>query len=197
MDGDFTFTRDSMRPDIQYDATGSSGRLRIEEPSGPHIGNAKYRWDMRLNDSRPIELDVTVGAGECQLDLGTLNLRGVTMRMGAGELKLDLRGIRKRLRSHPEGGVGEATVYLPQGVGVTADVRGGIGDIDVQGLEKRDGRYVNCHGQSRRRSASTFGAAWDDQIDRVEALQALVPPQQQRFDGRPRPNRPVEPGPGC
>jgi hypothetical protein len=41
------------------------------------------------------------------------------------------------------GGVGEATIYLPEGVGIEAHVKGGIGDIHAPGLEKREGRYVN------------------------------------------------------
>jgi len=151
MDADFTFTRETMRPEISYDATGTAGHLRIVQPSGPSFNNSKYRWDVRLNDGKPIDLDVSVGAGECQFDLGTLTLRSLTMRMGAGELRLDLRGTPKAdYAVSLEGGVGEATVYLPQGVGVTADVRGGIGDVSVQGLEKRDGRYVNsAYGQAK------------------------------------------------
>jgi hypothetical protein len=41
------------------------------------------------------------------------------------------------------GGVGEATIYLPDGAGVVAEAHGGIGGINARGLEKRDGRYVN------------------------------------------------------
>jgi hypothetical protein len=48
------------------------------------------------------------------------------------------------------GGVGEATIYLPDGVGVVAEARGGIGGINARGLEKRDGRYVNdAYGRSK------------------------------------------------
>ena len=45
---------------------------------------------------------------------------------------------------HVRGGVGEATIDLPQNVGIVADVTGGLGDIRAGGLEKRDGRYVNA-----------------------------------------------------
>jgi predicted membrane protein len=64
--------------------------------------------------------------------------------MGVGELKMDLRGTPKNdYEVSIRGGVGEATVYLPEGVGIEADVKGGIGDIHAPGLSKREGRYVN------------------------------------------------------
>jgi hypothetical protein len=39
--------------------------------------------------------------------------------------------------------VGEATVYLPLSAGIIADASGGIGGIQVRGLHKSEGHYVN------------------------------------------------------
>src|SRR5579871_5714168 len=52
MDGEFSFRRLAMRPEIHYDASDFRGRLRIEEPSGVHSSNSRYRWDLRLNDDK-------------------------------------------------------------------------------------------------------------------------------------------------
>ena len=41
------------------------------------------------------------------------------------------------------GGVGSATVRLPASVAISATASGGLGSIDVSGLEQRDGRWVN------------------------------------------------------
>jgi hypothetical protein len=144
MDGEFSFRRLAMRPEIHYDASDFRGRLRVEEPSGVHTGNTRYRWDLRLNDDKPLDLNVDFGAGEGRLDLGSLNLRNVEIHMGVGELRLDLRGTPKKdYTVSLRGGVGEATIYLPEGVGVVADAQGGIGGITARGLEKRGGEYVN------------------------------------------------------
>ena len=144
MDGEFSYRRLAMRPEVHYDASDFRGRLRIEEPSGVHTGNTRYRWDLRFNDDKPLDLEVEFGAGEGRLDLGSLNLRSVDIHMGVGELRLDLRGTPKHdYTVNLRGGVGEATVYLPQGVGVVADAQGGIGGITARGLEKRGGEYVN------------------------------------------------------
>ena len=153
MDGEFTFRGLSSQPEIHYDASGFRGRLRIEEPSGVHSARSRYRWDLRLNDEKPLDLEVDLGAGEGRLDLGTLTLRNVDIRMGVGELRLDLRGNPKNdYDVSLRGGVGEATVYLPRDIGVVADAQGGIGGITARGLEKRDGEYVNeAYGHAHNR----------------------------------------------
>lgn len=43
-----------------------------------------------------------------------------------------------------QGGIGEATVHLPSSAGIVADAAGGIGNIDVHGLEKNNGRWTNA-----------------------------------------------------
>jgi hypothetical protein len=144
MEGRFTYNRLRLRPEVSYNAGGFRGHLVVEEPS--HVGTAtsRYAWDLRFNNQKPLELDVKCGAGESRLDLGDLALRRVNVEMGVGELKMDLRGAPKSdYDVSVRGGVGEATIYLPEGVGIDADVKGGIGGIRAPGLEEREGRYVN------------------------------------------------------
>jgi hypothetical protein len=42
------------------------------------------------------------------------------------------------------GGIGQAIVDLPSSVGIVANASGGIGDIQVTGLEKHGGRWTNA-----------------------------------------------------
>jgi predicted membrane protein len=121
------------------------GTLAIDQPeSHAHIGNNKYEWDLRLNNEIPIELDVHFGAGQAQLDLGSLALRRVNVEMGVGQIQMDLRGAPKHdYTVSVQGGVGEADLKLPNTVGIEASASGGIGDISVRGLTKEAGRWVN------------------------------------------------------
>ncbi len=41
------------------------------------------------------------------------------------------------------GGVGEADILLPKSAAIFATAHGGIGDINVEGLERRGGHWVN------------------------------------------------------
>jgi hypothetical protein len=70
--------------------------------------------------------------------------------MGAGKTTVDLTGDYARdFDASIEGGVGQATVLLPSGVGVKAKAEGGIGTINAKGLKKVDGAYVNgAYGES-------------------------------------------------
>lgn len=150
MEGDFTYTRPVMRPVVRYDATGFRGHLLIEQPGHVHNSNVN-RWDLRLNDAKPLDVNVEMGAGEGRLELGSLSLRNVDIHMGVGELRLDLRGTPKNDYSvSVRGGVGEATIFLPHDVGIVAEAKGGIGGINARGLEKADGRYTNsAYGHAR------------------------------------------------
>jgi len=146
MEGEFTYNRPVMRPLVHYDASGFRGHLLVEQSNHGHVRTtSNNRWDLRLNDTKPLDLIVEFGAGEGRLELGSLNLRNVEVHMGVGELRLDLRGVPKNDYSvSVRGGVGEATIYLPRDVGIVADATGGIGGISVRGLEKSDGRYTNA-----------------------------------------------------
>jgi hypothetical protein len=145
MEGEFRYNRPGMKPDVRYDSSGFRGNLLVEQPShSPHVGNSEYRWDLRFNDEKPMDLEVHFGAGQGRMNVGSLTLRSLDVHMGVGELRVDLRGTPKNDYSvSVHGGVGEVTIYLPSGVGVIADAKGGIGGVNAHGLEKRDDRYVN------------------------------------------------------
>ena len=73
-----------------------------------------------------------------------MNLSRVEMNIGAGKVSMDLRGEPKRdYDVQIRGGVGETVVHLPKDVGISATATKGIGDISIEGLEKRDGVWVN------------------------------------------------------
>jgi hypothetical protein len=144
MDGEFQY-REQWEPVIDYRKGAVRGELTISHRKGLHTtGDIDSQWEVKLNPGPAIDLNASLGVGEAQMDLGTLNLRGLDINVGVGELRLDLRGKPKRsydVRIH--GGVGEATVFLPNSIAVLATARGGIGDINIRGLEKRGGYWFN------------------------------------------------------
>ncbi len=146
MDADFEYDIPSWKPTVRYDATGFRGELLIEQPSSSKsTNNVTYNWDLRFNDKLPLDVAANLGAGEAHLNLGTLNLRSLVVHMGVGEVQLDLRGTPTHdYNVEIHGGVGEAVVHLPPSVGIVATAAGGIGNIDVRGLENQDGRWVNA-----------------------------------------------------
>jgi hypothetical protein len=140
----FTYNVPDWKPESKHDPNG--GILSIRQPEGhrSHFGSTKYEWDLRVAEDIPLYVRVEFGAGQAQLDLGSMNLRDVQVDMGVGHMTMDLRGNPKRdysVRVH--GGVGEAIVRLPGNVGVQADANGGIGSIQAQNLKGSHGHWVN------------------------------------------------------
>lgn len=146
LDADFEYVLPESKPVVRYQASSFRGQLTIEQPRGlDSRAGSPYEWKLRLNNGVPMDVVAHLGAGNAEMNLGALDLRGVEVHMGVGNLDVDLRGDPKRdYNVEIHGGVGNATVRLPTGVGVVADARGGIGNIEAQGLEKRNGRWVNA-----------------------------------------------------
>lgn len=144
-EGEFTYNVPDWKPEVTYDGSGFRGRLSVRQAGGKHnFGDIKNIWDVRLANGLPLDLRVRCGAGENRLDLRELTLRSVEVHMGAGSVDVDLRGKpEKDYEVQIEGGVGEATVHLPDNVGVIAEAHGGIGSINVRGLQKEGGRWVS------------------------------------------------------
>jgi N-terminal domain of toast_rack, DUF2154 len=153
MRADFSYNVPSWKPYVHYSSTGGEGNLTIEQPGTHHghFGHTTYEWDVRLSRDVPVDLRVNFGAGEAQMDVGSLMLRGIDVEMGVGKLDLDLRGNPKQnYEVRIRGGVGEATVRLPRDVGVAAHAEGGIGEIKASGLRQEGRDYYNeAYGQSK------------------------------------------------
>ena len=147
LDADFVFDHPAREPIVRYEDGSFRGRLTIAQPSTHGLGSSsRYEWKLRLNNDVPLDVVTHLGAGNAEMNLGVLNLRGVEVHMGVGNLDMDLRGNPKHdydVEIH--GGVGNATVRLPAGVGIVADAHGGIGNIDAEGLEKHNGRWVSAN----------------------------------------------------
>jgi len=145
LDADLAYNIPSWKPVFRDDSSSFRREITISQPPGSNGGsNVVYRWDLRLNDSVPLDVVAHLGAGKARMNLGETSLRSLEVNMGVGELRLDLTGHPQRdysVRLH--GGVGQATVLVPASVGIRATAHGGIGDISVRGLEQRDGVWIN------------------------------------------------------
>lgn len=144
LEGTFRYNEPSWKPKVRYDTSSFRGRLTIDQGTGQRgMDGGDAEWRVKLSNDVPMDLNVRSGATEARLKVGSLDLRKLEFHVGVGKVELDLRGTPKRgYDVELKGGVGEAVVYLPSGVNISADAQGGIGEIQVDGLEKQGGRYV-------------------------------------------------------
>lgn len=170
-EGVFAYNVEKWKPEFLDERRGDSIRLTVKQGdvSGIPMGNSKNRWDVYLNESIPLDLDVDFGAGEGRLDLRGLDLRSLNIDMGVGELNVDLTGSWERdLRVTIDGGVGSVTVYLPEAIGVKVYVDKGIGSLDARGFSKRGDVYTN---EAYERSDVTLTVDIDAGIGSIDLRQ--------------------------
>src|SRR5215217_6326760 len=114
MEGDFSYNVSEWKPKVSYDVSGQEGELVVKQGSansGSLDGKARNEWDITMNEEVPTDLVVKMGAGESDLDLDSLTLKGLDLKMGAGKSTVDLTGdYAKSFDATIQGGVGEATV---------------------------------------------------------------------------------------
>jgi uncharacterized protein DUF2154/cell wall-active antibiotic response 4TMS protein YvqF len=145
LEAEFNFAESYGAPVVDYHVASGIGQINVtQDHDSPHFGISHNDWNLRFNDSIPLELKVEMGAGEGRLHLRDIPVTRLTLNMGAGRVMVDLSGDRKKdVDADIEGGVGEATVRLPRNVGVIAHAEGGIGGISAPDFRKQDSEYTN------------------------------------------------------
>jgi predicted membrane protein len=145
-EGDFDFNIPLLKPVLAYAVDGTTGALKLSQ--GSASGNYENRWRLSVDETTPVDLHVSLGAGDAQLVLGRVTLRSLSVSLGAGDLVLDLRGTPARSYIvSVVAGAGDTTIHLPASVGISARTSGLIGDANISGLEKRDGRWINARAE--------------------------------------------------
>ena len=170
-EGVFAYNVEKWQPEFYDERRGGSIRLTVKQGdvSGIPMGNSKNRWDVYLNESIPLDLDVDFGAGQGRLDLRGLDLRSLNIDMGVGDLTVDLSGnLERDLRVTIDGGVGSATLYLPEDIGVKVYVDKGIGSLNARGFTKRGDAYTN---EAYERSGVTLTVDIDAGIGSIDLRQ--------------------------
>lgn len=145
LEATFEYNVPGWKPEVRYSSTGFRGQLTVQQnkPSAS-AGEARNNWNIKLANDIPLDIVVRCGAGESRLELGELNLRGVEVHMGAGAIDMDLRGKPTHdFAVTVHGGVGQARIRVPSDVGVIAEARGGLGSINVRGMKREGGAWVN------------------------------------------------------
>jgi hypothetical protein len=147
LDADFTYNVAAWKPEVNYTVNGASGTLTVAQPDtrgSAALGNTRYEWNLRLNNDVPLNLTANVGAGNTDLQLGTLNLSRLTVNSGAGNTTVDLSGTpRQTLEATINGGVGNTIVRLPAATGVRVVATGGLGKVTANGFTVNGDTYTN------------------------------------------------------
>jgi hypothetical protein len=128
-----------------------------------------HRWDLTVSDRVPVELNVDSGVGRSRLDLRGLELTGLHVNGGVGEVVVTLPETGGYSASF-DLGVGATRIRIPEGVAASIRIDNGIGSVNVNGDFVRSGERYQTPGfdQARDRVEMTvdggIGAITVEQI---------------------------------
>jgi hypothetical protein len=147
VEADYTYNVARLKPEMKY----TDGRFVIRQPGNDGmpdirgITDFRNQWNLRFNDTVPMDLRVEMGAGNSDLQLAGLSLTGLDISLGAGISTVDLSGDWAHdLDVTIDAGASNVTVQLPRDVGVRIKVDRGPTVIQAPGLTKEGNIYTNA-----------------------------------------------------
>lgn len=148
LDARFVYAPLSWKPTVDYSVSSGLGRLLVEQPSTADVSafrDTKNSWDVKLGGGVPTRLTLRLGVGSGKVDLRGLDLTSIDAVTGVGDTTIDLSGPRaKDLTGRIEAGVGRITVRLPRNVGVRFTGRqDGVGNFTADGFKAEGNAWVN------------------------------------------------------
>ena len=87
MEATFTYNVVDWEPEVEYLVNNAIGHLTVRQPTNrnsipTNLGDVYYEWDLRLTREMPLDLSITLGAGEGELNLSELNLSSLDLKGG-------------------------------------------------------------------------------------------------------------------
>lgn len=168
MEAQFEYDREAWKPIVDYVLSGTQGRLSVRQPKDSVtgiIGDVHNDWSIGLNQEIPMTIDITVGAGDSNIDLSDLKVTALTVQTGAsdteikgspsamrsmdvkagvGKVVLDLTGEWKQdVDVHVQGGVGSVELIVSRNVSTILDVQRGLGAVTATGFDRSGNSYTN------------------------------------------------------
>lgn len=143
LEADFAYNIADWKPEVTYQVSDGSGRLRIDQPNdnlgGIPDDDVTYRWTLNFNNDTPLDMNVTMGAGKSTLDFSQLTLTNLDMQTGAGDVSL-IVGTQQLNRASIDTGLGETNVQFGGGRLDDLSFKMGAGSvvIDLRGAWESD-----------------------------------------------------------
>ena len=125
--------------EYEYQASGGAERrVSLRQTAGAASGFGgqaakaqNLRWGIQLARNLPIQLRLTGGVGEADIDLNGVQLAALQLQTGVGNLQLRLPATGDPLACKIRGGVGQTDISVPAGAWGALDIIGGLGGVAV------------------------------------------------------------------
>ena len=88
-------------------------------------------WDVRLNDSVPMKLDLETGAGESQIDFSALKADEISLKTGASSSEMTLPARAGKTSVKVASGAASVVLRVPDGVAARIFIESGLAGISI------------------------------------------------------------------
>lgn len=133
-----------LREDSSHNGETAVYKLSSERPGGvvlPPFSRQRSIWDLRLNDSIPLQLRVSAGVGNSTLRLERLTLTALEMHTGVGTMTVTLPR-QGHFSANIDGGIGRVVVRIPAEMAARIQADTGLGGLDIDDSFQRTGENV-------------------------------------------------------
>jgi hypothetical protein len=140
----------SQRQTPRLDRRDSAGtaEISIEQPGSSSVfmpGISGPLWDLKINPDLPVDLQISMGAGDLNLELAKLDLSALSINLGVGTAHLELPA-KPGLVVNYQGGVGSLEVVLPANMPAVITLDTGITARQLPAGFVRQGDVVTSAG---------------------------------------------------
>jgi hypothetical protein len=116
---------------------GSKAVLEVRNPTmhiygDSWVGNGRgFEWNVGINSTVPMDLELHTGANELLLDLTETQIRNLLLETGASRSVITLPKSAGFTRATFKSGLAETVITVPEGVAALIDVKSGLSGIKV------------------------------------------------------------------
>ncbi len=124
-----------------YHVQGEIGYFKIDSRLVNNVPSfSTWNWDLGLTERIPIQLVVSMGAGDMELNLAGLNISGLEVSQGVGDITLILQDSGS-YDVRVQQAIGSITITLPKSIGVRIEVDRAITNLDIPLGYQHEGDY--------------------------------------------------------
>lgn len=111
--------------------------------------NMQSDWNVQLNRTLPMSLNIDAGASDINADVSNVKLKQMNFKAGASSLSLKLGSIENNTEVNIDAGASSVIVKIPAKVGVRLKIEGGLSSKQLADLtETSKGIYQSANASS-------------------------------------------------
>jgi hypothetical protein len=132
-------------PEFAVEGETATFTLRSEGTFIPFVGGwgAQRGWDLGLNPDVPLQLEISLGVGQSDIDLTGLTVSNLAVSMGVGQTTVTLPD-DGRFQAKIEGAIGQTVVVIPAGLAARIRVDTGLAGRQLpDAYQRRDDVYTS------------------------------------------------------